>query len=87
MNQACQILLAYTDFECFSKVKTDVNNFECSVTEAYWEKTKGGCVFVITANRFLRNMVRAIVGTMLDIGSGKIKPEDMHDVIKSKNRI
>jgi tRNA pseudouridine38-40 synthase len=86
MNQACEILLTYTDFECFSKVKTEVNNFECTITQAYWEATNEGYVFVISANRFLRNMVRAIVGTMLEIGMKNIEAEEMHNVIKSKNR-
>jgi tRNA pseudouridine38-40 synthase len=86
MNEACDILINYTDFECFSKVKTEVNNFECSVSKAHWKKTKDGFVFVISANRFLRNMVRAIVGTMLEIGEGKIEPKNMIDIIESKSR-
>lgn len=87
MNEAAKILLRYTDFECFSKVKTDVYTFNCTVTEAFWE-FKGGqqWVFNIQANRFLRNMVRAIVGSLLEVGSGKLTIEGFEAIIKSKNR-
>lgn len=86
MNQACEILFKYIDFECFSKVKTDVKTFDCTITEAKWEQNNDGLKFTITANRFLRNMVRAIVGTMIEIGQGKLEVEDLHRIIKSKNR-
>jgi tRNA pseudouridine38-40 synthase len=86
MNQACLILFDYIDFECFSKVKTDVKTFDCTITEAKWENTEEGLVFIITANRFLRNMVRAIVGTLIEVGQGKIDVEYMHEIIKSKKR-
>ena len=86
MNEACKILLTYTDFEAFSKVKTDVKTFDCTITEAKWVEAGEEVKFTITANRFLRNMVRAIVGTMIQIGQGKIEVEDLHAIIKAKNR-
>jgi len=86
MNLACAILLEYDDFECFSKVKTEVNNFKCSIFVAKWEVIDGNLVFTISANRFLRNMVRSIVGTMISIGQGKIEVNDLHAIIESKNR-
>ena len=86
MNQACQVLIKYTDFEAFSKVKTDVKTFNCIITEAKWTIKKDELIFTITANRFLRNMVRSIVGTLLDIGQNKLEISDLHDIIKSKNR-
>ena len=86
MNEACKILFEYTDFECFSKVHTDVNTFNCVITEAHWEQTENQLIFTIKADRFLRNMVRSIVGTMVNIGLGKIEVADMHTIIASKNR-
>ena len=86
MNEASKLLLEYTDFQTFSKVKTEVYTFNCDVTEAYWEQNKNELTFHISANRFLRNMVRAIVGTLLDVGLGKISVEDFRAIIESKNR-
>ena len=86
MNQACNILFQYNDFQCFSKSNTDVKTYNCSITEAYWKQEENELQFVISADRFLRNMVRAIVGTMIEIGLGKISVSDLHDIIKSKNR-
>jgi tRNA pseudouridine38-40 synthase len=86
MNQASKILLNYNHFECFSKVKTDVSNFYCTITKAEWVKTENGYMFIISANRFLRNMVRAIVGTLLEVGTGTIPIDDLHQIIESKNR-
>ena len=87
MNNACEILLQYKDFECFSKT-TDVKTYNCDIKEAYWmlNATELELTFVITADRFLRNMVRAIVGTMVNIGLGKLEVEKMHDIIESKDR-
>ena len=68
MNEAAAILLEYEDFECFSKSRTDVKTFLCDISYAQWSKTKNGYIFTITASRFLRNMVRAIVGTLIEIG-------------------
>lgn len=86
MNEAAKVLLEYTDFECFSKVKTDVKTFDCTVTNAEWKQEGQNLTFYISANRFLRNMVRAIVGTLIDVGLGKKTVEDFKKIIKSKKR-
>ena len=86
MNTAASILLDYKDFECFSKAHTDVRTYLCSITEARWKIVNNQWLFTITADRFLRNMVRAIVGTLIEIGGGKQSPEWMHEVIQSKKR-
>lgn len=86
MNQAAKILLEYEDFECFSKAHTDVFTFECTISNAHWEQKNDCLIFHITANRFLRNMVRAIVGTLIYVGSGKIAVEDVRKIIQSKDR-
>ncbi len=86
MNEAAKILLDYEDFECFSKTHTDVFTFNCTITEAYWTEHNNHLVFTITANRFLRNMVRAIVGTLVNVGIGKIEINELHDIIQSKQR-
>ncbi len=86
MNEAAQLLLNHTDFQCFSKVNTDVNTFDCTIFEAYWKQEKDSLIFTISANRFLRNMVRAIVGTLVNIGLHKITLADFEAIIESKNR-
>lgn len=86
MNQAAALLLTHTDFECFSKVHTEVNNFNCTITKAYWEQCGSELRFHITANRFLRGMVRAIVGTLIEVGKGKKSVGDFEKIIKSKDR-
>ena len=86
MNQAASILLDYTNFRCFSKVKTEVHTFNCNISHAAWVLENNQLVFHITANRFLRNMVRAIVGTLLNVGVGKIEVSAIHDIIKSEDR-
>ncbi|WP_299362837.1 tRNA pseudouridine(38-40) synthase TruA [Winogradskyella sp.] len=86
MNEACKILFEYNDFQCFSKSNTDVKTYYCDVKEAFWIENDNELIFTITADRFLRNMVRAIVGTMVNIGLGKLKPNDLHEIIISKNR-
>ncbi|MEN2487269.1 tRNA pseudouridine(38-40) synthase TruA [Flavobacterium sp. B11] len=86
MNEAAQILLKHTDFQCFSKVNTDVNTFDCTIFEAYWKQENGKLIFTISANRFLRNMVRAIVGTLINIGLKKITLTDFENIIASKSR-
>ena len=87
MNRACDILLEYEDFQCFSKVNTDVKTFICRLDAARWERLpQGRLVFTISADRFLRNMVRAIVGTMIDVGRWKIRPEDLRGIIGSRDR-
>lgn len=86
MNQAAKILLEYEDFECFSKTHTDVFTFNCTINQAIWEEKKDRLIFTISANRFLRNMVRAIVGTLINIGLEKIEVAEMRNIIESKNR-
>ncbi|MCV9933294.1 tRNA pseudouridine(38-40) synthase TruA [Flavobacterium sp. LS1R47] len=86
MNEAAKILLNHINFQCFSKVNTDVNTFDCSIFEAYWKTENNKLIFTISANRFLRNMVRAIVGTLVNIGLHKITLEDFENIIASKNR-
>jgi len=86
MNTAAKILLDYTNFRCFSKVKTEVHTFNCDVTHAEWVLEGDQLVFHVSANRFLRNMVRAIVGTLLNVGLGKIEVNDIHNIIKSEDR-
>lgn len=86
MNQAASLLLSHEDFQCFSKVKTDVNTFHCKIKEAYWEQNGPLLLFHITANRFLRGMVRAIVGTLIEVGTFKITVEDFQKILDSKNR-
>jgi tRNA pseudouridine38-40 synthase len=86
MNEACQILFKHNDFECFSKTNTDVRTFNCVVFEANWKQIGSKVVFTIAADRFLRNMVRAIVGTMINIGLNKISLTDFEKIIESKNR-
>lgn len=90
MNQASLKLLEYTDFTSFSKLHTDTKTNDCKVTQAVWKYEKEGgsecLVFTITANRFLRNMVRAIVGTLLEVGKGKLSVEEFCAIIEKKNR-
>jgi tRNA pseudouridine38-40 synthase len=86
MNEAANILMEHNDFSCFSKTRTQVKTNICTITKAIWEKEGSMLVFTITADRFLRNMVRAIVGTMLDIGREKISLDDFRKVIEGKNR-
>ena len=86
MNEACKILFNHSDFECFSKVNTDVNTFKCTIYEANWTQENSRLVFTISADRFLRNMVRAIVGTMVNIGLEKISVDHLTEIIESKDR-
>jgi len=86
MNEAAAFLLGRQDFKCFSRSKTDVKTYICEITEARWEQDGAQLKFSISADRFLRNMVRAIVGTLLEIGQGKLKPEDLKTIIASRTR-
>ena len=86
MNEAAKLLLEYENFQTFSKVKTEVYTFNCNVTEAFWLQKGNELTFTISANRFLRNMVRAIVGTLVDVGLGKLTVADFRKIIESKNR-
>ena len=86
MNEAAFILLKYTDFSCFSKSNTQVFTNNCKISRAEWVETQNGLVFHIASDRFLRNMVRAIVGTLVDIGKHKLPVDAVHQIIHSKNR-
>ncbi|MFM6976280.1 MAG: tRNA pseudouridine(38-40) synthase TruA [Sphingobacteriaceae bacterium] len=86
MNQAAAILSEYTDFSCFSKSNTQTFTNNCKISRAVWEPTAYGYVFHISADRFLRNMVRATVGTLVEIAYGNMQPEDIRSIIESKDR-
>ena len=86
MNKAAALLVGEHDFECFSKVKTDVNHFLCDVKKAQWVEKGDELFFTISANRFLRGMVRAVVGTLLDLGTGKISQKDFVAILHSGDR-
>lgn len=86
MNDAAKILFEFEDFSAFSKSNTQVKTNLCKITKAGWIVDQDKIIFYISANRFLRNMVRAITGTMLEIGRGKKSPEWMRDVILSADR-
>ena len=96
MNKAASYLIGTHDFASFCKVHTDVKTTFCTVTRAEWSNSDSGrsgeagpsaqAVFTITADRFLRNMVRAVVGTLFDVGRGKMKPEAILDILEQKNR-
>jgi tRNA pseudouridine38-40 synthase len=86
MNTAAQLLLDYKDFKCFSRSKTDVKTYLCDVSEAFWEREGKVLIFRISANRFLRNMVRAVVGTLLEVGKHKMSIAEFEEVIKNRDR-
>ena len=86
IKEATKVLFKYKDFQCFSKSNTDVKTYNCTIMKAEWFLLNDELQFTIKADRFLRNMVRAIVGTMINIGLGKINIDDLHTIIKSKNR-
>ncbi|WP_298426400.1 tRNA pseudouridine(38-40) synthase TruA [uncultured Kordia sp.] len=86
MNEAAKELFNYEDFKCFSKTHTDVKTYICKIEKAFWETRNELLVFTIRADRFLRNMVRAIVGTLLEVGLGKLSIEEFKQIIESRNR-
>lgn len=87
MNRAAALLIGRRDFTSFSKLHTDVKTNICDLRRAEWvDEAEDTKIFVISADRFLRNMVRAVVGTLVDVGRGKIKPEDIIDILEQKNR-
>lgn len=86
MNEAAKILLQYTNFKSFSRSRTDVFTYNCTIECAFWDQQDNRLIFHITADRFLRNMVRAIVGTLLEIGLGKMEVQEMHRIIESEDR-
>lgn len=86
MNKAAEIMMEYTDFGCFSKSNTQVKTNNCKITQAGWSVSGEGIIFTISADRFLRNMVRAIVGTLMMVGRREMEPEAVRQIIESKNR-
>jgi len=86
MNKACEILFEYKDFSSFAKLHSDNKTNFCEIKKAFWKECDNELIFTISADRFLRGMVRAIVGTMVDIGTGKTSLEELHRIIRDKNR-
>ena len=86
MNEAAAHLLGQQDFKSFSKVKTDVNHYICTIFQASWERKDSLIVFNVSANRFLRGMVRALVGTLVEVGTGRLSPNDFKDIITQQDR-
>ncbi len=86
MQEATKLLFNHKNFQSFSKVKTDVYTFDCEIYEAFWTDLGNRLQFQIQANRFLRNMVRAIVGTLIQVGLHKISVEDFDNIILSQDR-
>ncbi len=86
MNEACKVLFEYTDFTSFSKLHTDVKTNNCRIMYAHWHQEGDVWVFTIQADRFLRNMVRAVVGTLLEVGRGKLSIDGLRKVIEKKDR-
>jgi tRNA pseudouridine38-40 synthase len=86
MNQAAAALFDYIDFTSFSKLHTDVKTNNCKVYQAEWKESEDEIIFTVKADRFLRNMVRAIVGTLVEVGRGKLDIDGFRKVIESKNR-
>lgn len=86
MNEAAKILFDFIDFTSFSKLHTDVKTNNCKIYKAEWTETNEEMVFTVKADRFLRNMVRAIVGTLVEVGRGKMDSNGFRQVIESKNR-
>jgi len=86
MNEACGLLISHTDFTSFSRLHSDTKTNICRISYAVWEEVDDRLVFTIKADRFLRNMVRAIVGTMIETGTGNMTLKEFEEVILSKNR-
>lgn len=86
LQESAALLLDYNDFECFSKTNTQVKNYLCQLSKANWRKQDNVWIFSIESNRFLRNMIRSIVGTMVSVGLGKITTEEFRNIIESKKR-
>ncbi|MDH5382350.1 MAG: tRNA pseudouridine(38-40) synthase TruA [Cyclobacteriaceae bacterium] len=86
MNEAAALLIGERDFQSFSKVKTDVNTFICTIFTAYWRVENDLLIFGIRGNRFLRGMVRALVGTLLEVGQKKLSVEEFEMIIQKKDR-
>ena len=86
MNQACNLILGEHDFGSFCKSRTNVDNFYCNVSQAQWQEYNGKYCFYVSANRFLRGMVRALVGTLMEVGTGKIVRDQFQEILDAKDR-
>ena len=86
MNEAARVLMEYDDFTSFAKLHTQVKTNICHITEAHWDRVGEELVFTIRSNRFLRNMVRSVTGTLLDVGRGKLSIEGLREIIEKKDR-
>ena len=86
MNEAARALMEYEDFTSFAKLHTQVKTNICHLTHAEWTEEEGGWVFTIRSNRFLRNMVRSVTGTLLDVGRGKLGIDGLREIIEKKDR-
>lgn len=86
MNEAAKLLFNYENFKCFSRSNTDVRTYNCKIKKAEWKLNETNLIFYITADRFLRNMVRAVVGTLINVGTGKTTLDDFKKIIESKDR-
>lgn len=86
MNHAAEVLMEYDDFTSFAKLHTDNKTNICHLTEAHWDRDGEQIVFTITSNRFLRNMVRSVTGTLLDVGRGKLSVDGLREIIEKKDR-
>ncbi len=86
MNEAAKEMMSYIDFTSFSKLHTQTKTNNCKVSHAHWEEDGHQLIFTVKADRFLRNMVRAMVGTLLDVGQHKISIEEFKKIIEGKNR-
>ena len=86
MNEAAMVLMEYDDFTSFAKLHTQVKTNICHLSEAHWDRVGDELVFTIRSNRFLRNMVRSVTGTLLDVGRGKLSIEGLREIIESKDR-
>lgn len=86
MNEAAQVLMEYDDFTSFAKLHTQVKTNICHLTEAHWDEVGDEWIFTIRSNRFLRNMVRSVTGTLLDVGRGKLSIDGLREIVERKDR-
>ena len=86
MNEAAQVLFDFEDFTSFSRLHTDVKTNNCKIYQVEWKQENSQLIFTIKADRFLRNMVRAIVGTLLEVGCGKLSIDEFKNIVETKNR-
>lgn len=86
IQEACEIIRSWQNFQCFSRVRTDVKHYNCSIQEISWEKTNDGHLFSVRADRFLRGMVRSMVGTLLEVGKERMSLAEFRAVLESNDR-